>query len=74
MMCTIVFIAGIFIHVCRLSGRHLVAFERDSTIFDAILVFCVIHGHLLLFMACNQLTWHAKMMTSLFGKFQENLA
>jgi hypothetical protein len=29
------------IHVCRQSGRHLVAFERDSTFYEAILApFC----------------------------------
>ena len=37
MMCMIVFIAGASIHACRRSGRHLVAFEKDSAIFDAIL-------------------------------------
>jgi hypothetical protein len=37
MMCMIVFIAGASIHACRCSGRHLVAFERDSAIFDAVL-------------------------------------
>jgi len=37
MMCTVVFIAGASIHACRRSGRHLVAFERDSAIFNAIL-------------------------------------
>ena len=30
----------------------------------------VIHCHLLLSTGCNHLTWHAKMMTSLFEKFQ----
>ena len=74
MMCTIIFIAGASIHAYRRSGPHLVAFEKKLAIFDAILALCVIHSHFLLSMVCNQLAWYAKMMTSLFGKFQGNLA
>ena len=37
MMCTIVFITAASIHACRRSGQHLIAFEKDSAIFDAIL-------------------------------------
>ena len=29
--------AGASIHACRNSGRHLVAYEEDSALFDAIL-------------------------------------
>ena len=37
MMCTIIFIAGASIHACHRSSRHVVAFEKDSAIFDVIL-------------------------------------
>ena len=60
MMCMIVFIAGASIHACRCSGRHLVAFERDSAIFDAVLTpLCdslpppIVHGFQSINMACE---------------------
>ena len=60
MMCTVVFIAGASIHACRRSGRHLVAFERDSAIFNAILAPLsdslpppIVHGLQSLNMACD---------------------
>ena len=60
MMCTIVFIACASIHACRRSGRHLVAFEKDSAIFDAILApLCdslpppLVHGLQSVSMACE---------------------
>ena len=37
-MCTIVFIAGASIHACPRSSRHLVALEKNSAIFNVILV------------------------------------
>jgi hypothetical protein len=30
-------LAGASIHACKNSGRHLVAYEEDSALFDAIL-------------------------------------
>ena len=60
MMCMIVFIAGASIHACRCSGRHLVVFERDSAIFDAILTpLCdslpppIVHGFQSINMTCE---------------------
>jgi hypothetical protein len=60
MMCTILFIASASIHVCHRSGRHLVAFERNLVIFDAILVpLCdslpppIVHGLQSINMACE---------------------
>ncbi len=60
MMCTVVFIAGASIHACRRSGRHLVAFERDSAILNAILAPLsdslpppIVHGLQSLNMACD---------------------
>jgi hypothetical protein len=59
-MCIIVFIAGASIHTCHQSGRHLVAFERDSAIFDAILApLCdslpppIVHGLQSINLACE---------------------
>jgi hypothetical protein len=60
MMCMIVFIVVASIHACRRSGRHLVAFEKDSAIFDAILApLCdslpppIVHGLQSINMACE---------------------
>ena len=60
MMCTIAFIACTSIHACRRSSRHLVAFERDSAIFDAVLApLCdslpppIIYGFQSINMACE---------------------
>ena len=60
MICTIVFFEGASIHACHWSGRHLVAFERNSAIFDAILAhLCdslpplIVHGLQSINMACE---------------------
>ena len=37
MMCTIEYITSAFIHACRRNGQELIAFEKNSEIFDAIL-------------------------------------
>ena len=60
MMCMIVFITGASIHACHRCGRHLVAFEKDSAIFDAILApLCdslpppLVHGLRSISMSCE---------------------